>query len=168
MKYYNTPECCFEGVVEDGTAYKFGSYTKEESDERYASKETEEKVKTLEQQLKNKVDKADFDGFKQETESKNAETREIISEMSASVGAKLNELESEKANKNGVYTKEETDNKFATNADVLELIEETDVKKANKSEVYTKAEVDERIKNNNLGLIVQNGLLCVKYESEGV
>mgnify|MGYP003330785888 CR=1 FL=1 len=71
MKYYNTPECQFEGVVEDETAYKFGSYTKEESDERYASKETEEKAESAVQQIENKVDKADFDGFKRNKTLKN-------------------------------------------------------------------------------------------------
>lgn len=99
MKYYNTPECCFEGVVEDGTAYKFGSYTKEESDERYASKETEERVETLEQQLENKVDKADFDGFKQKAESKNAEINEKITDLQSITDRKIAEIENSKADK---------------------------------------------------------------------
>ena len=50
------PENHFVGDIEDGKRYPFGVYTKEESDERYAVKATEEQVATLQTAVAGKAD----------------------------------------------------------------------------------------------------------------
>ena len=49
--------------------------------------------------------------------------------------------------------------------------EESDARYAQKQDVYTKQESDDRYAQKgsglDLGLVVENGMLCVKYESEG-
>lgn len=50
------PENRFIGDIEDGKRYPFGVYTKEESDERYAVKATEEQVAALQTTVAGKAD----------------------------------------------------------------------------------------------------------------
>lgn len=50
------PENRFIGDIEDGKRYPFGVYTKEESDERYAVKATEQQVATLTTTVAGKAD----------------------------------------------------------------------------------------------------------------
>lgn len=50
------PENRFIGDIEDGKRYPFGVYTKEESDERYAVKATEQQVATLQTTVAGKAD----------------------------------------------------------------------------------------------------------------
>ena len=50
------PENRFIGDIEDGKRYPFGVYTKEESDERYAVKATEEQVTALQTTVAGKAD----------------------------------------------------------------------------------------------------------------
>ena len=50
------PENRFIGDIEDGKRYPFGVYTKEESDERYAVKKTEEDVAALQTAVSGKAD----------------------------------------------------------------------------------------------------------------
>jgi hypothetical protein len=50
------PENHFVGDIEDGKRYPFGVYTKEESDERYAVKATEEQVAALQTAVAGKAD----------------------------------------------------------------------------------------------------------------
>ena len=81
----------------------------------------------------------------------------------------IGEIENGKRYPLGVYTKEEADSLFAVKQTEDELASLADIvsEKADQSDLDTLSErVDAMEPTANLGLVVVDGVLCVRYESE--
>lgn len=121
------PENRFVGDIEDGKRYPFACYTKEESDERYADKNTETSVAALTAVVDTKAAQSDLE----------AVAADVARKANTSDLENLSELVETKASIGSV---EALSDALNTKADQSSL--------------------------DSLGLVAQNGCLCIKYESE--
>lgn len=135
----NCPDCCFMGDIDDDKVYPFGVLTEEESDQKYAKKEYEQKVDKNTADIKNL-------GTSTAVEFTNA--YEKISEKADAGNVYSKEEVDEKLEnvKVDVYTKSESDGKFATKEELTDVAEHTaqfvedlENSKADKTEVNSLA-----------------------------
>lgn len=101
------PENRFIGDIEDGKRYPFGVYTKEESDERYAVKATEEQVTALQTTVAGKADEQECVDIRARLDALEYKDIEILSfttsPSTCELGATANVLLSWELNKAPTY-----------------------------------------------------------------
>lgn len=146
------PENRFIGDIEDGKRYPFGVYTKEESDAKYAVKQTEEDLTALTAEVGTKAAQADLTAL----------TEVVGGKADSSDLAELSETVSTKADISDLSELAETVATKADNSDLEELAE-TVATKADSSDVSAKAD-----KTTTDNLQAQINQIVISSEAEAV